>query len=78
MAFYMYREIFFDKVFSKVVKRDNDLALYEGEYHGQIFVPLPHEQVPDDKDRKSILSWVACSDAMGIAGTLLTAMLKGT
>ena len=77
MAFYMYREIFFDKVFSKVEKRGKDLLLFEDKYHGQIYVPLSEEQVPDEMDRKSILSFIACTDAMIIVGMFLASMMKG-
>ena len=77
IAFYMYREIFFDKVFSKVEKRGKDLLLFEDKYHGQIYVPLSEEQVPDEMDRKSILSFIACTDAMIIVGMFMASMMKG-
>ncbi|KAL8647337.1 MAG: hypothetical protein Q9210_005618 [Variospora velana] len=74
--FYVYREVAFDKLYAKVERKGSDLILYEG-YYDDLFVPFPHSLFPDEKEKKAVLTYLACDDAYGYMHVVLKTMLEG-
>ncbi|TVY73477.1 hypothetical protein LSUE1_G007415 [Lachnellula suecica] len=70
--FYVYREQVFDKVFVKVEKRDGKMLLHQGEYPPlskmsnalDLLFPFDPSVVSDPLDKASILTYMACGDAV--------------
>ena len=75
--FYILREILFDKAITKIKKEGEDLAIYEGDYNGRLFVDYPHNLVTNMNDRKAILSFAACSDAVQFLAPMVEKILEG-
>ncbi|KAL8733122.1 MAG: hypothetical protein Q9166_002314 [cf. Caloplaca sp. 2 TL-2023] len=75
--FYIYREIAFDKLILKVERKEGEMILYEGMYKDLVFIPFPASLFKDDKEKKAMLTYLACGDAWGYMDVLLKTMLNG-
>ncbi|MCJ1398892.1 hypothetical protein MMC11_002093 [Xylographa trunciseda] len=65
-AFLIYREVVFDKLFTKVEEKNGLLLLTEGLYaQDDIFVPFPETLAKTKLDRQAILTHLTCTDALG-------------
>lgn len=76
LLFYMYREIVFDILITKVEKTDRKVLLYEGEYKENCFVPFPTALFPEEREKQAVLTYLACGDAIGYMHETLGNMLK--
>lgn len=77
-AFYAYRERTFDLLVKKVEKRGNKIHVWEGWYApGQGFAKFPVAMVPDQADKKALLTHLACSDANAYMYNLIRESLEG-
>ena len=74
--FYLYREITFDKLISKVVRNNNEIIIHEGEYDSCL-VPFPTALFPDKREKNTILTHLSCGDAYGYLDVILKTMLGG-
>ncbi|MCJ1438853.1 hypothetical protein MMC27_008243 [Xylographa pallens] len=77
-AFLIYREVVFDKLFTKVEEKNGLLLLTEGCYaRDDILVPFPKTLVKTDLDRQAILTHLTCTDALGWLYDFISKMLEG-
>ncbi|MCJ1386148.1 hypothetical protein MMC17_009274 [Xylographa soralifera] len=77
-AFLIYREVVFDKLFTKVEERNGLLLLTEGCYaRDDIFVPFPKTLVKTELDRQAILTHLTCNDALGWMHDFISKILEG-
>lgn len=81
--FYHLREVLFDNSIEKVVKKGNQLTVYEttGDYATKQhlpFWPLPREGLDEDHDKAAVLTYWACSDATYLLNELIERLSKGT
>ncbi|KAL9003550.1 MAG: hypothetical protein Q9188_003591 [Gyalolechia gomerana] len=74
--FYVYREVVFDKHIVKAERKGNEMILYEGRYE-ECFVPFPSSLFPDEKEKKAVLTYLACGDAYAYMDAVLKTMLEG-
>lgn len=77
--FYMYREIVFDKSIVIAEKKGNEIILCKPYYDDtdECFFPFPNKFIPNEKDKKAVLTYLACGDAYAYMDVLLKMMLKG-
>ncbi|MCJ1392212.1 hypothetical protein MMC18_005079 [Xylographa bjoerkii] len=77
-AFLLYREVVFDKLFTKIEEKNGLLLLTEGLYaRGDIFVPFPETLVKTKLDRQAILTHLTCTDVLGWMHDFIDKMLVG-
>jgi hypothetical protein len=76
-AFLAYREQAFDLNVVKVEKKASDLYIHEGEVNGGL-VPFPSKLVPDAEDKKMLLTWNSCSDALAYMHKIINDLIGGT
>ena len=78
-AFFIYREVVFDKLFTKVEEKNGLLLLTEGYYaRNDIFVPFPITLVKTELDRQAILTHLTCTDALGWLHDFISKILEGS
>ncbi|KAM3075308.1 Vacuolar protein sorting-associated protein atg6 [Clarireedia jacksonii] len=80
--FYSYREAVFELNIVKIEEKDGVLYLYEGKYADiksveSILHKFPEGLEITEEDRKSALSFMACSDVMLYMNGIITHFLKG-
>lgn len=77
-AFLAYREKTFDLRITRVEKKENEIHLYEGAYGDkEPLVPFPADLVDNAEDKKMVLTWSTCSEAVGRMSKLLKDLLRG-
>ena len=77
-TFLIYREIVFEKLFSKIEESNGLLLLTESQYaHDDVFVPCPEALVKTKLDRQVILTHLTCNDALGWVHEFIKDMLEG-
>ena len=75
--FYVFREIAFDKLVTKVERAEGQIRLFEGLYQDEVLVPFPNSLISDANEKKAVLSYLSCSDTCGYMDVLLKTMLGG-
>ncbi|KAL8887770.1 MAG: hypothetical protein Q9215_004710 [Flavoplaca cf. flavocitrina] len=75
--FYVFREIAFDKLVTKVERVEGQIRLFEGLYQDEVLVPFPNSLITDANEKKAVLSYLSCSDTCGYMDVLLKTMLGG-
>ena len=75
--FYAYREITFDKMFRKIERQGKDLYMYEVEYDWQIPVPFPSALISSENERRAVLAYRSCDDALAYMYEIIKVLLKG-
>ncbi|KAL8942158.1 MAG: hypothetical protein Q9211_001527 [Gyalolechia sp. 1 TL-2023] len=73
--FYIYREIVFDKLIVKVARKEKEIIVHEGLYE-ECFIPFPSSLFPEEKEKKAMLTYLACGDVCGYLGVVLKTMLN--
>lgn len=77
LAFYRYREKFFDLGISRVEKKGSDLYLYEGGPNEMDELPLSWESFSNEEDKLSGLTYLTCGNSLGFVHVLMEIMLPG-
>jgi hypothetical protein len=80
--FYMYRETLFDKIVVKVEEKDGKLIIWEGLYPPEkgpteYIKPFPAHLNLKPEDKKTLLAFRACSDAVGFLHDITEHFLSG-
>ena len=77
-AFLAYREKTFDLRVTRVEKNGNEMHLFEGVYGDkEPQVPFLADLVDNDEDKKMMLTWFTCSEAVGHMSKLAKDLLQG-
>jgi len=68
--FYVYREKIFDQPIAKVEIKEDKVYMHDGRYSTGLsrydFVqPFPNHLLSNESDKKAVLVYMACSDAVG-------------
>ncbi|KAL9007784.1 MAG: hypothetical protein Q9173_007020 [Seirophora scorigena] len=71
----VYWEVAIDKLYAKVERTGSELILSQGHYH-EILYPFPHFLLPDEKEKKAMLTYLACDDACGYMNVVLKTTLE--
>lgn len=78
MAFFLYRKVFFDKQILRVEKKKGEINLYEGSYNREdILYPFPAPLFPNQDEKRAVLVFDCCEDAIGIMHHFTTTVLRG-
>jgi len=81
-VFYIYREKVFDKLVVRVEEKNGEVYTHEGIYNRPVsfvdyFLPFPKDLVPKKEDRQGLLTYLACSDAVGWMHDMIKHVLAG-
>ena len=75
--FYGYREVAFERLINKVERKGRTLYLYEGDYTWRCLVPFPAAMFPNEEEKRAVLMYKTCNDAVAFMHTMMKVMLEG-
>lgn len=78
--FYVYREKTFDLLIERIEERAGRLYVHEGIRDSVLtdtLIPFPSEMIPNEQDKKGILSYMSCFEAVGWMHDIIRYLLMG-